>query len=95
MGAAGLPRPRVVVTADDVLHGKPDGEGYASALHQLGVDAGRAAVFEDTVLGMAAARAAGVVCVVRVGSGEPVAGEAAVVADLRQVAWDGRLRLIG
>jgi len=93
MSAARLPIPRVVVTADDVAHGKPHGEGYATALSQLGVAAPRAAVFEDTALGMAAARAAGVACIVRVGSGEPIAGEAAVVVDLRQVAWDGRLRL--
>jgi sugar-phosphatase len=93
MGAARLPIPRVVVTADDVVHGKPHGEGYTAALAQLGVAARRTAVFEDTALGMAAARAARVACIVRVGSGEPIAGEAAVVADLRQVGWDGRLRL--
>ena len=95
MRAAGLPCPQVVITADDVVHGKPSGEGYASALRQLGVGGQRAAVFEDTPLGMAAARAARVACIVRVGSGDPVAGEAAVVPDLRQVTWDGRLRLVG
>jgi sugar-phosphatase len=95
MGAAGLPSPRVVVTADDVVHGKPHGEGYASALRQLRVDGRRAAVFEDTAPGRAAARAARVACIVRVGTGRPTAGEAAVVTDLRQVAWDGRLRLVG
>jgi mannitol-1-/sugar-/sorbitol-6-phosphatase len=41
--AAGLPRPRVVITADDVVRGKPHPEGYASALSQLGVVGGRAA----------------------------------------------------
>ncbi len=51
---------------------KPNGEGYASALRQLGVDARRAAVFEDTSLGIAAAHAAGVACIVRVGTGDPV-----------------------
>jgi sugar-phosphatase len=91
--AAGLPWPRVVVTADDVVHGKPNGEGYASALRQLGVDARRAAVFEDTALGVAAAHAAGVACIVRVGTGEPRPPEAAVVPDLRRVAWEGGLRL--
>jgi sugar-phosphatase len=93
--AAGLPWPGVVVTADDVVHGKPNGEGYASALRQLGVDARRAAVLEDTSLGIAAAHAAGVAWIVRVGTGEPVPPESAVVPDLRRVTWDGGLRLLG
>ena len=92
--AAGLPRPRVVVTADDVVHGKPDGEGYASALRQLGADARRAAVFEDTALGIAAAHAAGVACIIRIGTGEPVPPEAAVVPDLRWATWEDGLRLL-
>lgn len=49
-----------VVTSDDVVHGKPDPEGYAKTLGILGVDAGDAVVFEDTEAGIAAARAAGV-----------------------------------
>jgi mannitol-1-/sugar-/sorbitol-6-phosphatase len=92
--AAGLPHPRVVVTADDVTHGKPHPEGYASALRKLGIDGRRAAVFEDTVSGMTAAREAGVASIVRVGSGGSIGDEVAVVADLRQVIWDGRLRLV-
>jgi sugar-phosphatase len=91
--AAGLPRPRVVVTADDVARGKPHPEGYAAALQHLGVDGGRAAVFEDTLSGIAAARDAGVATIIRVGSGEPSVAEKAVVADLRNVFWDGRLGL--
>jgi mannitol-1-/sugar-/sorbitol-6-phosphatase len=92
--AAGLPRPRVVITAGDVVRGKPHPEGYAAALRQLGVSGGRAAVFEDTTPGIVAAHAAGVACIVRVGSGEPVAPEAAVVPDLRAVRWEGWLRLL-
>jgi len=92
--AAGLPCPRVVVTADDVVQGKPSGEGYASALRQLGVDARQAAVFEDSALGIAAAHAAGAACIVRVGTGEPRPPEAAVVPDLRWVAWEGGIRIL-
>jgi mannitol-1-/sugar-/sorbitol-6-phosphatase len=92
--AAGLPRPRVVITADDVIHGKPHREGYASALRRLGVSGRRAAVFEDTAPGIAAAHAAGVAWIVRVGTGDPVSPEAAVVPDLRQVTWEGGLRLL-
>ena len=94
MGAAGLPRPPVAVTADDVVRGKPDPEGYVAALRHLQVAGDRAAVFEDTDSGIAAARAAGVASIVRVGPGSSAAGEAAVVADLRSVTWDGRLWLI-
>jgi len=49
-----------VVTSDDVVHGKPDPEGYTRTLGILGVDAGDAVVFEDTEAGIASARAAGV-----------------------------------
>lgn len=59
--AAGLaPCFKAVVTSDDVVHGKPDPEGYAKALGLLGVDPADALVFEDTEAGIASARAAGV-----------------------------------
>ena len=85
--AAGLSAPAIVVTADDVTHGKPDPEGYALAMRRLGVAPERTAVFEDSVGGIAAAIASGVGMVVRVGVGEPGPGQAAVVPDLRSVAW--------
>ena len=89
--AAGLPLPGVVVTSDDVAQGKPHPQGYALALRHLGVVGSRTVVFEDTVAGMTAARDAGVGSILRVGAGPRIAGEVAVVADLRQVSWDGRL----
>ncbi|HEY2543224.1 MAG TPA: HAD family phosphatase [Gaiellaceae bacterium] len=59
--AAGLaPCFRTIVSSDDVVHGKPDPEGYAKALAVLEVDPADAAVFEDTEAGIASARAAGV-----------------------------------
>ena len=51
---------RAVVSSDDVVHGKPDPEGYAKALAELGVDPGDSLVLEDTEAGIASARAAGV-----------------------------------
>jgi beta-phosphoglucomutase len=51
---------RVVVSSDDVVHGKPDPEGYVRALELLEADPARAVVFEDTEAGVASARAAGV-----------------------------------
>jgi HAD superfamily hydrolase (TIGR01509 family) len=51
---------RTIVSSDDVVHGKPDPEGYVKALAALGVDPGDALVVEDTEAGIASARAAGV-----------------------------------
>ena len=51
---------QAIVTSDDVVHGKPDPEGYVKALALLGVDPADAVVFEDTEAGIASARAAGV-----------------------------------
>src|SRR5215475_13818172 len=49
---------RTVVSSDDVVHGKPDPEGYVKTLEILEVDPARAAVFEDTEAGVSSARAA-------------------------------------
>ena len=54
-----LPRPRVVVTCDDVTLGKPHPMPYLQAAQGLGVDADRTVVIEDAPAGVAAARAAG------------------------------------
>ena len=51
---------RAIVSSDDVVHGKPDPEGYVKALALLEVDPADAVVFEDTEAGVASARAAGV-----------------------------------
>ena len=84
--AAGLPHPPALVTADDVRHGKPDPEPYLLAASLLGRPASRCVVFEDSVAGLQAARAAGVGVVVGVG---PVARESGladvVVSDLTEV----------
>lgn len=59
LGAAGFPAPDTVVTADDVVHGKPDPEPYLTAAHRLGVDITRCLVVEDSLGGLAAGHAAG------------------------------------
>ena len=51
---------RGIVSADDVVEGKPHPEGYLKALELLGVDGGDTVVFEDTEAGIASARAAGI-----------------------------------
>ena len=91
--AAGLREPAIVVTADDVVRGKPHPEGYAEAIRRLGVAPERAAVFEDSRDGIAAAIASGAGAVIRVGTGEPAPGVVAVVEDLRGVGWQDGLVL--
>jgi sugar-phosphatase len=59
LAAAGLPRPRVLVTADDVDRGKPNPEGYLSAARKLAVPPARCLVFEDAISGIQAAHRAG------------------------------------
>jgi HAD superfamily hydrolase (TIGR01509 family) len=49
----------VVVTADDVDRGKPDPEVYLTAAARLGVEPLACIVFEDSVVGVEAARRAG------------------------------------
>lgn len=57
--AAKLPLPHVLITAEDVRHGKPDPEGFLLAAERLGVDITQCLVFEDSRAGVAAARASG------------------------------------
>ncbi len=51
---------QVVVTAHDVVGGKPDPAGFNHACAQLGVTPARCIAVEDSPAGVAAARAAGV-----------------------------------
>jgi mannitol-1-/sugar-/sorbitol-6-phosphatase len=87
--AAGLPRPDVLVTADDVERGKPDPEGYAAAARSLGIDPVRTVVLEDAATGMVAARAAGARYVVGVGARGLHGDPDLHVEDLRAVSWAG------
>ncbi len=57
--AAGLSAPAVMVTAEDVVDGKPDPSGYRLAAARLGVDARDCLIFEDAETGIRAAEAAG------------------------------------
>lgn len=50
-----------VITAEDVAATKPAPDGYLLAIERLGVPAGSCVVYEDTTVGMDAARAAGIV----------------------------------
>jgi len=88
--AAGLPVPRVLVSADDVSAGKPDPEGYLSAARQLRVAPEACVVVEDAVAGLRAAAAAGVRAVAVERPGAPLAApHAHSVTSLTQVRTSG------
>ncbi|HOY10142.1 MAG TPA: HAD family phosphatase [Candidatus Omnitrophota bacterium] len=52
----------VIVTGNDVKHGKPAPEPYLKALSQLKVNAPRALVIENAPFGIQAAKSAGIMC---------------------------------
>jgi sugar-phosphatase len=56
---AGLPIPSILVTAEDVTHGKPDPEPYLVAAKGLGIPPDKCVVIEDSPAGIDAARSAG------------------------------------
>ncbi len=59
IGAAGLPFPAHIVTAEDVKIGKPDPAGYRLGAERLGFDPAQCLVFEDVLAGVQAGEAAG------------------------------------
>lgn len=83
--AAGLPRPAVVVTGEDVVRGKPHPDPYLRAAEFLGVPVSDCVVVEDSPLGLVAARAAGAAAVLGIGPFVTNADENA--PDLAGVTW--------
>jgi beta-phosphoglucomutase len=85
-----------VVSADDIVEGKPAPEGYLKALALLGVgiEPADVIVFEDTEAGVAAATAAGMRCLAVLGT---LAPERLALADVVVDALDVALvrRLLG
>ncbi|MDQ1034390.1 sugar-phosphatase [Streptomyces sp. V3I8] len=86
LAAAGLPLPPVLVTADDVGHGKPAPDGYLAAAGKLGVDPARSVVLEDSAAGATAGKAAGAY-VIGVGPRGLHTDAPVVVRDLRGLTW--------
>ena len=56
---AGLAMPPVLVSADEVMRGKPAGDPYALAAKRLQIEPAQALVIEDSASGVDAAHAAG------------------------------------
>jgi sugar-phosphatase len=84
---AGIPAPKVMVTADDVTNGKPHPEPYLKGAGLLGVNPRECLVIEDAPAGIRSAHAAGMK-VIALTSTYPASalGEAdAVVEKLEQI----------
>jgi sugar-phosphatase len=84
---ADLPSPPVLVTAEDVVRGKPDPEGYRTVARRLVVPREDTVVIEDVPIGIEAARAAGADAIVGIGRRALGAGADVVVPDLRPLRW--------
>ena len=84
---AGLPKPRVLVTADDVRRGKPDPEPYLRAAELLGVDAEDCVGVEDSPAGVASLTAAGAtpLAVSTTFTAAELGGAVAVLADVSAI----------
>jgi len=59
IAAAGLPKPKHIITSTDVTHGKPAPEPYLKGAQLLGIRANECIVFEDAPAGIRAGKAAG------------------------------------
>lgn len=87
--AAGLPRPSVLITGEDVVRGKPAPDGYMEAARRLGVPIHACVVVEDSPAGVQAGYAAGARYVLGVGETALKASASPMVHSLSGSAWTG------
>lgn len=85
---------QAVVALEDVEHPKPHPEAYLLASRLLGVDPSRMVAFEDSAVGIASAKEAGLRCIAVLGSMEPAMLDAAdeIVERLDEAAVERSLR---
>ncbi len=81
----------VIVTADDVMSGKPSPEVYLEAARRLGAAPADCVVFEDSLVGIQAARRAGMRAI-GVSTAHPAdelraAGAELIIADFEGLEW--------
>jgi sugar-phosphatase len=97
--AAGVPVPRVLVTAEDVAAGKPDPACYRLAAERLGVNVSDCLVFKDAPAGILAGEAAGAEVIVVTATHTHVLDTTHVTTATYEgmtahVAEDGRLSIL-
>ncbi|MFU8772106.1 MAG: HAD-IA family hydrolase [Anaerolineales bacterium] len=85
--AANLPEPRILISGDQVQHGKPAPHGYLLAAEQIGVDPRECLVVEDTPVGIEAAAAGGipVIALATTHSPEKLIGAQVILSDLNAI----------
>jgi sugar-phosphatase len=92
IGAAELPKPKYLVTSNDVRRGKPDPEPYLKGAQLLAVPAEECVVFEDAPAGIRAGKGAGArVVALRTTAGDAELGEAGadwIVDDCSELSVD-------
>jgi len=94
IAAAGLARPAVVVTADDVSLGKPDPAPYLMGAAKLGFPPERCLVVEDAPAGVISAKAAGCPVIgVLTTHTELDAPSVRTLAEVRFTPVDGRIEV--
>lgn len=99
IAAAGLPAPPLMVSAEDVVNGKPAPDCFLLGATRLGVSARDCLVFEDAPAGIAAAEAAGAsVLVITATHAHPLDTRHPRIGDYEafepRVQADGALRLV-
>lgn len=89
LSAIGIAAPPVLVTADDIEHGKPAPDGYLLGCDRLGVRPDMAVVFEDAPSGIRAAGQAGtqVVALLTTHDAAELSGFDAMIRDLSCVRF--------
>jgi beta-phosphoglucomutase family hydrolase len=92
LGGLGLRRYfQAIVTAEDVTLGKPDPEVYLEAARRIGVPPAGCLVFEDSVVGIQAARRAGMraigVTTAHTAEELTAAGAEAAIRDFQGLEW--------
>lgn len=82
-----LPVPGIMVTADDVVNGKPHPEPYLTAAARLGLTPDQCVVVEDAPAGLAAAHAAGMrtIAVASTHGAEELAAATVIANQLRDL----------
>jgi len=98
MAAAGLPRPRAMISAEDVTRGKPHPDPFIAGARLLSVDPSRCLVFEDADAGIRAGEAAGasVLVITQTGSAS-LTGRPSVInyLDIKAAHAGNALRISG
>ena len=98
LGYAGIPVPRHMITANDVIHGKPSPEPFLKGAALLGFHPADCLVFEDSPAGISSARSAGMRAIalqttypaVKLQAANAIIGN---LADVKAILRDGNISL--